>query len=375
MKAVARLEAIAPTTSDESEPLSVGDWELVATSRKTTLDLVNGAIDTNGNGGGTKKNGIPKLNPTIKNSINVTQRIRSLKDPTCQTIDRIDNVISINSSELFSPSFLPTFLNPLEISNSKVILVHNAKVQSFVPYRTKLSLSSVVLNVAGKKMNLDPDGADVFGLNIPSLNEWMYAGEFDTVYVDEEVRVCRGTIGVLEETRVFVKSGVSLDDLCDFDVDVDVEEKMDAEDAPKSKRVERVEKLNTAVSSVQKSLTGLTKDVQETLSKDLDTLSSQITTTAQDIRDVVTDDLKEVEESLNLVKSAVIGDEEVENAVDEAVSAVQGLTKDVVEGVEGLREKVEDDVEKIQGAVVGVRGAVLKEDKAKDKDEDETVEA
>ena len=352
MKAIARLEAIAPTTSDESEPLSIGDWELVATSRKTTLDLVGA--------GAPKKNGkLPKLNPKIKDSIKVTQRIRCTTSEL-KIIDRIDNVITFDNSVTH---LLPSFLNPFKIDQSKLILVHNAKVETFVPFRTKLALKSVVLNLAGQTQNLDPDGADIFGLNIPSLSEWMNAGEFDTTYVDGDVRVSRGTIGILEETRVFVKKGYEMDA---FDVDVDMDVDVDA-DVEVDEEEKGLKKIATAVSSVGRAVEDLTKDVQKTLSKEIES-------SVQEIKEVVEDDLKGVEEAVGKVKSAVIGDDEVEVAVDNAVSAVQELRKDVKDSIEVLREKVDEDVGKIQDAVKGVRGAVVKDEKNGDSEDDDCEE-
>ena len=371
MKAVARLEAIAPTTSDESEPLTIGDWELVATSRKTTLDLLNNASDSSGSGSGSsdaKKNGkgFPKLNPKIKDSIRVTQRIRSTTSEL-EIVDRIDNVITFDNT---STKLLPTFLNPLSIDKSKIVLVHKAKVQTFVPFRTKLALSSVVFNLAGQSRNLDPEGADVFGLNVPMLNEWMNAGEFDTTYVDGDVRVCRGTIGVLEETRVFVKKGFDVSTASvDADADVLVED-----EKPVSAQEEKRKKIATAVENVGKSVQDLSSDVQKTIEKDVNSIKDEIESTVQDIQKVVEDDLKEVTKSVNQVKSAVIGDEDVEEKVDEVVKSVVDLGKDVKESVDGLRSKVDEDVTKIQGAVKDVRGAVLKEDEEKEDETESVVE-
>ena len=379
IKAVARLEAIAPTTSDLSEPTMIGDWTLVATSRKTLLDNVDTEAKADIGAKNGKKNGksklqLPKLPHKIKDSIKVTQRIRCMDDPTSTTIDRIDNVIEFDNES----TLLPDVLNPLKINQSKVALVHDAKVQSFVPFRTKLSLKSVVLNLAGQSKNLDPEGADVFGLNVPSLTDWMNSGEFDTTYVDEDVRVSRGTIGFLEETRLFVKKGFVLDDFSkDLDADMDAETEQDVmedtdSDSTEMKKTdpkERFEKLSTALGEVTNAVTGLTNDVRNTIEDEINVLKD-------DIKTVVENDLKEVEEAVGKVKSVIIGDEEIEVAVDKTVSAVQELGKDVKETIGGaaedLKTKVDKDVKEIQDAVDDVRGAVLK-DKEKVEGDDEDV--
>jgi len=350
-KAVARLEAIAPTTSDESEPLMLGEWTLVATSRKTVFDVNNSS--SAGNSNGKKKISLPKLNPKIKNSIKVTQSIRTDQDESLKTINRIDNIIEFDNT---MTKLLPAFLNPLQIDQSKVILVHKAKVQTFVPFRTKLALQSVVLNIAGQTKNLDPNGADVFGLNIPSLSEWMNSGEFDTTYVDQDVRVSRGTIGFLEQTRVFVRKGSHLLDSSVMDNEVYVE-------TPEEKQLNSIVE---AIGGVADAVGELTNDVKTTVEKDLGYMRDDVEVTMQEIKDVVEDDVKEIGDAVSKVKSAIIGDEEVEEAIDNAVSAVTDFERDVEESIHGaadsLKKTVDEDMEKVQGAVKEVTDAALKED-------------
>ena len=229
--AVSRLEAITPTMTEQEKDLLVGDWVLLATSRKIAkIDL------------SSKKNKLPfnlktppKLSDSIRNSVTVLQRIRTDGNADNNDIDRIDHVIEytpLTLSDLI-PENSPLSairnldLNPLEVSQSKVVLVHNAQVESVEPtLRTKLGLKSVVLNVAGKSQNLDPSGADIFGLNVPSLGEFANGGSFDTTYVDENVRISRGSIGFLEELRVFVRDGYDIDaaeggNVTDEEVDTD----------------------------------------------------------------------------------------------------------------------------------------------------------
>jgi len=324
---------------------------------------------------------MPKLNPKIKNSIKVTQMIRSNQD-TYETgiLDRVDNIIEFDNT---STHLLPAFLNPLSIDQSKLILIHKAKVESFVPFRTKLALQSIVLNIAGTSQNLDPDGADVFGLNIPSLSEWMNSGEFDTTYVDDDVRVSRGTIGFLDETRVFIRKGVDLADLHVALEESVVDSSDDHDHDADTPEEDQVKILAKAVGGVIDAVGDLTDDVKTAVEKDLEYLKDDAELSLQEIRDVVEDDMKDVGDAVLKVKSAIIGDEEVEEAVDDAVDAVRDLGTDVEDSIsetaDNLKDTVEENVEKIQDAVDVVSDAVLKEEEEEVEEEvapsTETVDA
>jgi len=216
--AASRLEAITPPMTNREKEMLIGDWELIATTRQ--LSNIKASDITKNLPFNIKTP--PKLSDSIRNSVTVLQRIRTdgNGDGSTTDINRIDHVIEytpLTLSDLI-PESSPLSairnlnLNPLEVSQSKVVLIHNAEIESVEPaLRTKLGLKSVILNVAGKSQYLEADGADIFGLNIPSLGDFANSGCFDSTYVDENVRVSKGTIGFLEEVRVFVRKDVGID--------------------------------------------------------------------------------------------------------------------------------------------------------------------
>ncbi len=221
--------------TEREKNLLLGDWELVATSRKiANIDVPKKSLPFN-------IKSPPKLSDSIRNSITVLQRIRSTSNDSSE-IDRVDHVIQYKPLTLedLIPENSPLSairgwnVNPLEVSKSKVILIHNAEIESVEPtLRTKLGLKSVVVNVAGTSQYLEADGADVLGLNIPSLGDFANGGSFDSTYVDENVRISRGTTGFLEETRVFIRKGLDLDSTLAEEAPVDEEEApVDEEEAP-----------------------------------------------------------------------------------------------------------------------------------------------
>jgi hypothetical protein len=239
--AVAELEKISqpPSPTAYMEDF-LGDWTLLCTTV-----VGNEGVDTSS---------LPAFLTTVRDTITdnvnkyltIQQRIRSLNDDG--VIDRVDHVLEYKPpaklQEILDnlPEQLTSLnINPLHVSKSKLVLVHNAEVVSESPLKVKLGLKNIILNVAGTSTFLEPDGADVAGINIP-LGEFLQTGSFETTYMDHELRVSRGKLGVVDQVRVFVRTDRMMKDkafqeIKESDVelgegvksDVDVDEVIDPE--------------------------------------------------------------------------------------------------------------------------------------------------
>lgn len=332
-----QLEAVTPPMSTAEQELALGEWDLVCTARAPKLPL-NTKDDTK------KEKGIfdllpkpPKVQDTIRNSLSIRQRIRTNEsveegddeqEPS-KEITRVDHVLEYTPLTLkqliAEDSPLATIrswnVNPLEISKSKVTLIHTASVESISPvFRTKLNLQSVVVTVAGTSSYLDPEGADLLGLNIPSLGEWSNSGYFDTTFVDESLRISRGSTLGLEELRVFVKSQKS-------EGEEVITSSTTAATTTAPPKEERAEKVKEAVKDVKSAVVKLDEDVK-----------TKVQDAAKEVQELVKDDLKEINDKVAKVREAVVGKEtDVEDVVQE-VEAVVEEEEDKEKGDEELEE-------------------------------------
>ena len=62
-----------------------------------------------------------------------------------------------------------------------------------------------LVNVAGKSKILDPEGADVVGINLP-FGELLNTGTYETTYMDDKIRISRSKTGIVDTLRVFIRS-------------------------------------------------------------------------------------------------------------------------------------------------------------------------
>jgi hypothetical protein len=274
--AVAELEKISqpPSPTAYMEDF-LGDWTLLCTTV-----VGNEGVDTSS---------LPAFLTTVRDTITdnvnkyltIQQRIRSLNDDG--VIDRVDHVLEYKPpaklQEILDnlPEQLTSLnINPLHVSKSKLVLVHNAEVVSESPLKVKLGLKNIILNVAGTSTFLEPDGADVAGINIP-LGEFLQTGSFETTYMDHELRVSRGKLGVVDQVRVFVRTDRMMKDkafqeIKESDVelgegvksDVDVDEVIDPEFAADESATDPDVEV-TADSDVEVTAEDLSDDVDATI--------------------------------------------------------------------------------------------------------------
>lgn len=143
--AVEVLENSADPPTDASE--MIGEWTLLCST--ASAEKVKG-VDTSKlpffNEGPVKE-----IRDTLNKSLMVQQVIKS-EESTSDGVDRVDHVIQYMPPDTLSEfvSTLPDFLqslniNPFQVTDQKVVLVHKAEVESVIPFiKTKLSLQSVV---------------------------------------------------------------------------------------------------------------------------------------------------------------------------------------------------------------------------------------
>ncbi|KAL7452544.1 hypothetical protein ACHAWC_007682 [Mediolabrus comicus] len=316
-QAITDLEAISsssgPTIHDRD--MLLGDWTLIATANLPSSDIrrrMNEKKEQNdsSSGSGEKKKGwfnIPKGRSGLSSSGNAASLnpIQKSIQKSFQVTQRIRNDSTSSSDESVSPIL-----------------------------RTKIAWVSSVLNVAGTSQFFEEDGADVFGLN-NLFGEFLNVGSFDTPYVDEDIRVSRSTNGpLLEQLRVFVRSGSKV--LSDND------EMLDSLTA-EMRVEEEIEVANSSIESQMKTVTDTAETVRE---KVTDVLSEAMDDVVERVQDAVESDLEEIGKAVEDVQSG--GD--VIDAVSSAGEAVLKIQEDVGNAVV---EDVSDVVEKLQDVVLG----------------------
>lgn len=150
-QAVEKLESVSEAPSSVYE--LVGDWTLLCSTASASLE--NGPLDKI-NGIDTSKipffneGPIKEIRNTLNKSLKVQQVIKS--DEMTGAIDKVNHVLQYMPPDTLSaflndlPDALKSLnINPLQVSQSQVTLVHKAEVESTIPFiKTKLSLSSIV---------------------------------------------------------------------------------------------------------------------------------------------------------------------------------------------------------------------------------------
>jgi hypothetical protein len=215
--AVKALEDVSERPPGETfGEMLLGDWTLLCTTSTTQPGVDESKIP-----GFLKEGPLQQLRDNIRQATNryltVLQVVKKTNyDDSTSVIDRIDNVLEYAPPSRFTdfldnvPSQLSNLnINPLDVSKSKLSLVHSASITSEKPLATKLALKSIVLNVAGKSTFLEADGKDLIGINLP-WGEFTNTGEFETTYMDGTLRVSRGKQGPFEQLRVFVRTGTEV---------------------------------------------------------------------------------------------------------------------------------------------------------------------
>lgn len=234
-RAQSQLETAVRALEDLSDPpenpdLLLGDWTLVCST--SSINKNTGSSESSNKKGSFLDNlpePIEKIRKLIRDNANRYVTVRQVirggnekKDDKGNKVERIDHVLEYEPPKLLQDlvkdldifripdSLTKLNINPLDITKSKVVLVHKASIESELPLVTKLALQSIVLNVAGRQSFLDPNGQDVLGLNLP-LGEFINTGSFETTYMDKDLRISRGKLGgdrnfAVDQLRVFVRS-------------------------------------------------------------------------------------------------------------------------------------------------------------------------
>jgi hypothetical protein len=230
--AVKDLEATATLFGDNYQKDFLGEWTLLCTAATASSSTSSSATSFLGKGIDTSL--LPFFNEgkDFRNALNKQLLVKQvIRSENGIYVDRVDHVLEYQPPNTLQeilknlPKELSVFnINPLHVSQGKLTLIHKANVESVTPLRTKLTLQSVVLSVAGTSQYLDPNGKDILGINVP-MTEFLNTGIFETTYMDKELRVSRGKVGLVEQLRVFIRAPTAAiveDDPLNENVDVDV---------------------------------------------------------------------------------------------------------------------------------------------------------
>lgn len=161
-KAVLRLESIAPAPTNPEQ--LKGRWKLICTTNLAGLP----ALDNMQSLFKPLQEKFTPLQDSLRKNVKVIQRIWDTNDATNTTNDdvffnRVDNIIDINTSD----DLIAPFLNPLQVTKSKLTLAHKVEANSYPVLRTKIALQSIIRKFSFcRDQNLLFFNADLLHLNM-----------------------------------------------------------------------------------------------------------------------------------------------------------------------------------------------------------------
>lgn len=245
------------------------------------------------------------------------------------------------------------------------------------------------MNVAGTSQFFQPEGEDIFGANNP-LGEFLNTGTFETVYVDQDIRISRTSGPLFEQLRVFVRkeSGIIGSDIINnLQSELRTEEKAEVS-ASAALAESRLRKITDASQNIREIVTSVgvdvTKDVQQNLEEVSSAFGDAIDDVVEKVQDEVENDLNELGEALKGVEDSLDGGgtflEAVSNVTKVATKIPQEVSKIVNDDignvskslgealdsiVKDVQDTIEDDLEKINESLTDVQNAVSGNDEDK----------
>jgi len=224
----------------------IGSWTLISTTSTSTPGIDRSKLPAF-----LLSDPLERLRENVRQASNKYVTVEQVVKSTTAAgvIDRVDHVISYRPPKKLQdliddlPDAITSLdINPLDVSQSKLILIHKASILksdgtmktkdtyedtagddgNLSALKMKLTLSSVVLNVAGTSTVLEPDGKDLIGINLPfagfvadsELLNSSPAGKFgifETTYLDDDLRISRSRSPTgFDQVRVFVRSDSKL---------------------------------------------------------------------------------------------------------------------------------------------------------------------